>query len=99
MQLHINLHPQRDVALIQVLQAIPSGERAGQIREALTERFVRQSDIAQAIHRLADVLENQAASFIASVEADKTKPLNQPDPRARHAAMGLFKKFGALEDD
>ena len=61
MQLHIKLNPVTDAALIQALQAIPNGERAQRIRVALTQSFVGGPDLAQAIHRLAGVIERQGS--------------------------------------
>ena len=97
MQLHIPLNAKRDADLIAALQAIPKGERSAVIRTALTERFVRQSDIAQALHRLADVLEAHSGGAVHT--SGSPASASKPTVDTQKAAVGLFKKFGAFDDD
>lgn len=76
MKLRISLHPERDAALIQAVQAIPPGKRAGRIRDALTQVLVDESDMATAIHRLAAVLEQYGAAMTPA--GHPASPLRSP---------------------
>ena len=103
MQLHVTLHPQRDAALIEILQAIPNGERAVRIRKALVDCFVKAPEIAQAIHRLADVLEAKAIEIPVSstvpIQSTETAPTLAQKEAERQTGLSLFKNFGAWDED
>ncbi len=84
MQLHIKLSPQTDRALILALQAVPAGQRAARIRAALRQAFVEAPELAHAIHRLADVLEQRHGA------APPTRPASvPPSPTAGPAGDGM----------
>ena len=88
MKLHIALNPGRDDALINALRTIPSGDRAGKIRAALTERFVAQSDIAQAVHRLAAAIERWpgSAAVVSTVHPNEPQKLTSLQERIKDPA-------------
>jgi hypothetical protein len=103
MHLHITLHSYRDADLMMILKTIPNGERAAKIRDALTARFVKAPEIAQAIHRLADVLEAKAIEIPVSstvpIQSTETASALAQKEAERQTGLSLFKNFGAFDDD
>ncbi len=103
MQLLLMLHSEHDAVLIEALQAIPPTEREARIRHALMDCFVKAPEIAQAIQRLADVLEVKTTGIpVATTASTEPTDLTQADPQKeveRKVAISLFKNFGAWDDD
>lgn len=95
MILKIRLDPDADRDLIQALSAMPPRSRTAQVKTLLRLALAGTGGLLVRI----EALERQMAGLVSgSVPTTASAPPPKPTVSAQKAAMGLLKKFGALDD-